>query len=47
MLDRLGLLHQTARIAFALRALGTLLIIAATLWAILTALRPAKSEIER
>ncbi|HKQ52105.1 MAG TPA: hypothetical protein VJT74_07040 [Pyrinomonadaceae bacterium] len=47
MLDRLGLLHQTARIAFALRALGTLLIISAALWAILTALRPAKSEFER
>src|SRR5215212_8814877 len=42
MLDRLGLLGQTASIAFVIRVLGTLLIIFAALWAIHAALRPAK-----
>jgi hypothetical protein len=47
MLDRLGLLRQTAGIALFIRALGTLLIVFAALWAIRTALRPAKPEVER
>lgn len=48
MLDRLGLLGQTASIALAIRALGTLFIIAAALWAVHSALRPAaKTETYR
>lgn len=39
MLDRLGLLRQTATIALIIRALGTLTIIFATLWAIYEARR--------
>ncbi|HKC64923.1 MAG TPA: hypothetical protein VKB86_14870 [Pyrinomonadaceae bacterium] len=35
MLDRLGLLGQTAKIAFVIRALGTLTIIFALIWAII------------
>jgi hypothetical protein len=46
MLDRLGLLGRTASIAFAIRALGTLLTVSAALWAIRTALRPSKPEFE-
>ena len=34
MLDRLELLNQTAKIAFAIRAAGTLIILAAIIWAI-------------
>ncbi len=44
MLDHLGLLRQTAGIAFFIRALGTLTIIFAAAWAIYSALRPAKAE---
>ncbi|HEY0377426.1 MAG TPA: hypothetical protein VGC87_10775 [Pyrinomonadaceae bacterium] len=47
MLDRLGLLRQTASISFFIRALGTLVIIFATVWTIHAALRPAKLEDER
>ncbi len=45
MLDHLGLLRQTAGIAFVIRALGTLLIVFAAIWAIRAALRPAKDEV--
>ncbi len=46
MLDRLGLLRQTATIAFAIRAIGTLLIVFAAVWGIRTAMRPSKLEFE-
>ncbi|HWT02679.1 MAG TPA: hypothetical protein VN256_20700 [Pyrinomonadaceae bacterium] len=46
LLEHLGLLRQTAGIAFLIRALGTLLIIFAAAWAIRTALRPSKLEFE-
>ena len=48
MLDRLGLLRQTGTIALLIRALGTIFIIAAALWAVHSALRPAaKTETYR
>ena len=39
LLDHFGLLRQTEKIAFAIRALGTLTIISGLVWAILTTLR--------
>ena len=47
MLDRLGLLGQTSSIAFVIRAIGTVFIVTAAVWAIRTALRPSKPEFER
>jgi hypothetical protein len=44
MLEHLGLLRQTASIAFVIRLLGTLSIVFATVWAIYTARRTSKME---
>jgi hypothetical protein len=44
MLDHLGLLRQTAGIALAIRAFGTLTIIFAIVWAIYTARQSSKTE---
>ena len=44
MLDHLGLLWHTAGIAFAIRTLGTLTIITALVWAIITALRSSAKQ---
>ncbi|MDQ3819731.1 MAG: hypothetical protein M3362_18940 [Acidobacteriota bacterium] len=44
MLDRLGLLGQTAKVAFVIRALGTLFIITAIAWAIHASRTRPKSE---
>jgi hypothetical protein len=45
MLEHLGLLRQTAGIAFMIRALGTLTIIFALIWAIFTALRSSNRQL--
>ena len=42
MLDHLNLLRQTATIAFAIRALGTLTILFALVWGIINAKRPTR-----
>lgn len=47
LLDRLGLLGQTATIGFLIRAIGTLLIVFAAVWAIRVALRPSQLEVDR
>lgn len=45
LLDELGLLRQTAGIALAIRALGTLTIIFAIVWAIYAARQSSKTEL--
>ena len=47
LLDRLDLLRQTAGIAFAIRALGTLIIIFALAWGIFAALRSPGKQAEQ
>jgi hypothetical protein len=44
MLDHLNLLRQTATIAFAIRALGTLTILFALVWGIVNAARSSRNE---
>lgn len=47
LLDHLDLLRQTASIAFAIRASGTLIIIFALAWGIFTALRSPDKQSEQ